>query len=311
MTTSVRDATFHALRRRLALAGGHPSRTGSPDAIGRQDAPGYAPARLLEPPMRAVAVGAATPLDGPLAFLDGVQHTAVLGHLGTAPLVAARIAAGVRRRVERRTTGVVVRQEVVVVGRPEALSRCDLGPEIRAIALDTEDPPHPLGDVDRARAQVDRARVQLEIAAASAYRSQHRDDWLVVDGTLTVSPEWSADPRMVGVIKSHASLPFAGMELETYLTLPAGHRSAVFAPGTRQVTPVHSWALRLRDWGAHDLLHGLVRVETAARATIPGDADAISRWLLTEVAPIANDPRADRLLYGVHDVERWLRARSA
>jgi hypothetical protein len=116
---------------------------------------------------------------------------------------------------------------------------------------------------------------------------------------------------MVGVIKSHGALPFTGDDLETYLTLPSGHRSAVFAPGTRQVTPVHSWALRLRPWQGHDLLHGLVRVETAARDAVPGDADAISRWLLTEVTPVANDPRADRLLYGVHDVERWLRARGA
>jgi hypothetical protein len=58
-------------------------------------------------------------------------------------------------------------------------------------------------------------------------------------------------------------------------------------------------------------MHGLVRIEVAESDDPTRRADAVSRWLLAEVAPLAADPRADRLLYGVHDVERWLRARSA
>jgi hypothetical protein len=37
----------------------------------------------------------------------------------------------------------------------------------------------------------------------------------------------------------------------------------------------------------------------------------LSRHLLAERAPLANDARADRLLYGIHDVERFLRAQGA
>jgi hypothetical protein len=85
----------------------------------------------------------------------------------------------------------------------------------------------------------------------------------------------------------------------------------VFAPPVRQVTPVHSWGLRLWPWHGRDLFHGLVRIEVAV-SDRPGDtADALSRHLLAERAPLANDPRQDRLFYGIHDVERWLRARSA
>lgn len=305
-------AAFHALRRRLHLAGGHVASSGLPDAVARTEAPGFDPAHLIEAPLRAIPVGAPAPLDENLSFLDGVQATTLLGHVGTHPLVAARIAAGVRRRVDRRTQGIVMREEIVVVGRAEALASFDVGEAgVRTVALDDQEPPHPLGDIDRARGRIDRARIQLELAAAAAFRASHPSEWLVVDGTITASPEWAADARIVGVIKSHAALPFSGNGLAPYLTLPAGSRSSIFIPGTRRVTPVHSWALRLRPWEGHDLFHGLVRIEVAARDDVPGDADAVSRWLLAEVAPLAADPRADRLLYGVHDVERWLRARGA
>ena len=179
------------------------------------------------------------------------------------------------------------------------------------MAIEHEDPPHPVGDLVRARALVDRARIDLELDVARTFRREHPDTWLIVDGSITASTEWSTDPRMVGVIKSHATLWFDGEELETYLTLPAGHRTSVFAPETRHVTPVHSWGLRLWPWNGHDLMHGLVRVETAVQHELTEHADRLARWLLAERAPLADDPRQDRLLYGVHDVERWLRARSA
>jgi hypothetical protein len=58
-------------------------------------------------------------------------------------------------------------------------------------------------------------------------------------------------------------------------------------------------------------MHGLVRVETAEHPDIVERANRLARWLMAERAPLADDARQDRLLYGVHDVERWLRARSA
>src|SRR5690606_8359693 len=129
-----------------------------------------------------------------------------------------------------------------------------------------------------------------------------------VDGSLTVSPDWARDPRMVGVVKSHTTLPFEAESLEVYLTLPIGHRSSAFRPPTRTVAPVHAFGMRLHDWTGHDLLHGLVRIECAAGPVDTAALDLLAGRLLAERAPLAADPRADRMLYGVHDVERWLRA---
>ncbi|MGH7580604.1 MAG: hypothetical protein ACREM9_10565, partial [Gemmatimonadales bacterium] len=137
------------------------------------------------------------------------------------------------------------------------------------------------------------------------------DGWLLVDGSLAESPEWAADPRTVGVSKSHATLPFDGDDLERYLRLPPGHRTSIFAPQTRSVAPVNAWALRLWDWDGKDLFHGLVRVEVAPGNGVPDTADLLSRRLLAERAPMSTpDPRWDRLLYGIHSVEQYLRARA-
>ncbi len=74
---------------------------------------------------------------------------------------------------------------------------------------------------------------------------------------------------------------------------------------------MHAWALRLWDWEQKDLFHGLVRVEVAPANGEPETADLLSRWLLAERAPISTpDPRWDRLLYGIHSVEQYLRARA-
>ena len=51
-------------------------------------------------------------------------------------------------------------------------------------------------------------------------------------------------------------------------------------------------------------------IETRAEDDALANVDQLSRWLLAERAPIsAPDPRWDRLLYGIHDVEVYLRAR--
>lgn len=306
------DSMFHALRRRLALAGGRPSHAALDALVSRREDPGYGAARVVESPLRAIDPGPATVCPGPLAFLDGVQRSELIGHVGTMPLLAARVSAGVRLRTERKPVGVTALDATVVVGRAAALDAFeDLPPNTRTVAISHDEPPHPIGDLERARAMVDRTRVDLELAVAREFRRMHKDTWLIVDGALTASPEWSTDPRMIGVIKSHSTLWFADEELETYLTLPAGHRTSVFVPETRHVTPVHSWALRLWPWAGHDLMHGLVRIEMAQGDAAALAADEVSRWLLAERAPLADDPRKDRLLYGVHDVERWLRARSA
>src|SRR5690348_7558757 len=116
------DPVFHALRRRLAFAGGRPSHAALDALISRRDEPGFGAARMVESPLRAIDPGPATAWDGPLAFLDGVQRSELIGHVGTMPLLAARVSAGVRLRVDRKTSGIVARDATIVVGRPQALA---------------------------------------------------------------------------------------------------------------------------------------------------------------------------------------------
>jgi hypothetical protein len=57
-------------------------------------------------------------------------------------------------------------------------------------------------------------------------------------------------------------------------------------------------------------LYGLVRIEARAAPATPVEATARSAWLLEERAPAATrDARWDRLLYPIHDVERYLLTR--
>jgi hypothetical protein len=304
-------SSFAALRRRLALAGGRPSDAPSEAAQGRRGDASYRPARLIETPLAHHTVGAPEMWREVVAFLDGTQHVELVGYVGTVPVVAAVIRAAVRERHDRRLRAAIVAERRVVVSRPEILQR--LGGVLdghEAVASDADDVAHPVRDLERANAVVDRVRGELEIRVAREYRAQSAG-WLVVDGSLSASPDWATDAQMVGVVKSHASLPFEGDDLERYLTVPVGHRTSVFEPESNRVAPVYAWGLRLHDFTGRDLFHGLVRVEVPATEASLRNASLLSRRLLAERAPLSNDGRADRLLYGIHDVERYLRAQGA
>lgn len=309
-TRELRVPSLHDLRRRLAaIPGLVPASLAPPASQGRAEEARIEPAELIEPgPVAPRPVGAAEPWPETVAFLDGIQRFEVLGYVGAAPLLYGEIAAAVRERVGREARTVICYHQRLVLGRPEVL---DLAPAalegVEAIALESSEPVHPLCDLDAARAALDAARLDLERKAGNAYRDRSAG-WLVVDGSLAVSPRWAADPCMLGVAKSHATLPFSGADLVAYLQLPMGHRSNVFQPASSQRARVHAWGLRLWEFGGKDLLYGLIRVEAAARPETVAAADRISRWLLAERAPISADLRWDRLLYGIHGVEQYLKA---
>ena len=296
------------LRRALALRGLTPASFIPEASGGRTDDAAIRPARLIEGDrLEWLPVGPAERWPDPLAFLDGVQHTELLAYSGHSPIIVAEIAAAVRERTERRLRTVLEARRALVLGRPEALEAAgDVVAGFDIVTLPADQPGHPSLDMVQAARAVDQARGALEISVGARYRSCSTG-WLVVDGALTESPDLAADPRMVGVVKSHASLPFDGADLDRYLRLPPAHRSSMFTPETRSLTPVSSWALRLWPWEGKDLFHGLVRVEVAPNCA-PEEADTLSRWLLSERAPLsAPDGRWDRLLYGVHSVEQYLR----
>jgi hypothetical protein len=300
------------LRRRLAVRGLTPASQIPESSGGRTEEACVRPARLVEgADLAALPVGPAEPWPGPVAFLDGIQRSTLVAYAGACPIVVAEIAAGVRERHGLELVTVVEERRVLAVARPAALAAAgDALDGLATLALPADEPPHPVRDLHQSARAVDRARGALELAVAARFRARS-DGWLVVDGALSESPAWAEDPRIVGVAKSHATLPFEGEALERYLRLPAGHRSSVFAPVTRTVAPVLAWALRLWPWEGRDLLHGLVRVEVAPANGSTEAADRISRRLLAERAPISTpDPRWDRLLYGIHSVEQYLRARA-
>ncbi|MGI9040882.1 MAG: hypothetical protein ACR2HK_07265 [Gemmatimonadales bacterium] len=298
------------LRRVLAVRGLTPASV-IPDASGgRTEEACVRPARLVEGDSLAWRpVGAAEPWPDPLAFLDGIQRSELIAYAGAAPIVVGEIAAAVRAREGRRLTTVLTERRVIAIARPSALAAAgDALDGLESVALPEDEPPHPVRDLFNAARALDRARGSLELLVGDRFR-RRSEAWLVVDGSLTESPGWAADPRMLGISKSHATLPFEGAELERYLRLPYGHRSSVYAPETRSLAPVRAWALRLWPWEGKDLFHGLVRIEVAPVNGSTEMADLLARRLLAERAPLSTpDPRWDRLLYGIHSVEQYLRA---
>lgn len=299
--------------RRAAKANGLTPATVVPEASGgRMEEASIRPARLVEgTSLRAIPVGPAQAWPFPLAYLDGVQRSEVVAYAGAAPIIAGEIAAAVRERQERRLHTVAEERRTVVLGRAAALASAgDAFRGLDPIVLPDDGPVHPLRDLINAAEALDRARGALEIAVGDRYRPRS-DGWLIVDGSLSESPRWAADPKMVAISKSHSILPFEGVDLETYLRLPPGHRSSIYAPATRSLAPVRAWGLRLWPWEGKDLLYGLVRVEVAPANGSAELAGAISRWILAERAPVsAPDRRWDRLLYGVYSVEQYLKARA-
>jgi hypothetical protein len=301
-----------ALRRRLAVKGLTPASAVPESSGGRTEEACIRPARLVEDAaLQCRPVGAAEAWPDPLAFLDGVQRMHLVAYAGAAPIYVGEIAAAVRERRGARLKTVLEDSRRVAIARPRALAAAgDALDGLATLGLPEDEPPHPVRDLTQASRALDRARGQLELDLGHRFRLGS-DSWLLVDGSLAESPAWATDPRTIGVSKSHATLPFEGDDLDRYLRLPPGYRSSIFAPQTRSVAPVHAWALRLWDWETKDLFHGLVRVEVSPANGVPATADLISRRLLAERAPISTpDPRWDRLLYGIHSVEQYLRARA-
>ncbi len=300
---------FQGLRRAVAASGLQVATALPARSQGRTEAAVTREASLVEDErVRQRAVGSPVPCPEPLAFLDGVQRYQVVGYGSTEPIVGAVIAAAVRERTSGRLTTVLEHREHLVVGRRSAVVGFEAPAGHRVIALPEDEPAHPVRDLDVAVAAIDRARNALELKVAEGFR-QRSEGWLIVDGSLAESPTWAADPKMIGITKSHATLPFSGPDLVEYLRLPQGHRSSVYQPASRRVAPVYAWGLRLWPWEGRDLLFGFVRVERAPTAGSLERADEISRWILAERAPISSgDVRWDRLLYGIHSVEEYLRA---
>ncbi|HEY0304780.1 MAG TPA: hypothetical protein VGC44_07395 [Longimicrobiales bacterium] len=257
-------------------------------------------------------------------FLDGIQRAEVKLYHQTVPIVYAYAAATIRRRSERhmrtlRTDGADWLSEREALFYPSRYVDADQLRDAGAASnqlIDTTPPssePLPLFPpllYARAAQHVNRWRESIERELAVRWCSSAQNGWLMVDGSLTLSPEVAACGRAIGLIKSHRTRFFDGDEARTVLNLDVGERSSVFEPRTRNLTPVRSFYLRLRPHDRRDIFWGLVRVEMARTHEI-ALADVVSSWLLAETAPISlPDARWDRLLYPIRDCEQFLRARA-
>ncbi len=292
-----------------------------PDAsAGRSDIEEFTGAAVVEDDgLRVYPLGEARPAaPRAVCFLDGIERWRVVGYGGATPIVGAYVAAAVRRRgADRRPHTAYEDAREIAITRLELLA-----PPVReALAVSgvtvvefaAEEAGQPVRAIQAARREVERARMALEHALGERCAAElGPGEWLVADGVLSDSAALSAHPRALGVVKSHGAQYFEGAELERALTLPAGHRTSVFQPRRRGARrDIYSWYLRLWPWEGNDLLYGLLRIEARAHADTLARATELSRWLVRERAPLSTpDPRWDRLLYPVHDVETYLRARA-
>jgi hypothetical protein len=152
-----------------------------------------------------------------------------------------------------------------------------------------------------------RQKLEEDLLASWAQQTatDPRADWVVVDGALR-----SAQPRMVGLVKSFTRQYLTGQDAASLLRLPTRHRTAAFQVHDHwwRQTPVTAWYLRMHDAAGRDPRYALVRVETAADVTTTEQIDEISAWLLAERVPRATaDERWATLLYPVHYLERILK----
>jgi hypothetical protein len=292
-----------------------------PDAsVGRSDLEEFTGADLVEDRELRVhpLAGAQALAPAAVGFLDGIEQWRVVGYAGVTPVVRAYVAAAIRLRgIDRRPRTVAEDAEEIAITRldrlPDAARRALEGTGIRVVELSADDAGQPARALPAARVEVQKARTAVERRLAERRLSMlGADEWLVVDGVLSDSPALSLHPRALGIVKSHGAAYFVGPELERALTLPAGHRTSVFRPKCRGARrEIYSWYLRLWPWEGNDLLYGLLRVEARAHPDTVGLASRVSAWLMHERAPLATpDRRWDRLLYPIHDVETYLRARA-
>ena len=151
---------LESLRRALARNGLTPASFVPQASGGRLEEASIKPARLLEGTrLEAIPLGRAEIWPGPLAYLDGIQHSEVVGYHGSSPLLAADIAAAVRERHDRRLHTVTHSTRHLILARPAALAAA--GPAVldhEPVYLPDDDAPHPVRDLLNASRALDRER---------------------------------------------------------------------------------------------------------------------------------------------------------
>ncbi len=263
-------------------------------------------ATLLESPFRAIKVGKCDVTDNPFThFLDGIQRSWLIYYMDSAPVYYGYSAAVIRQRIDRiLSTWQYQNQEALYL----PLRLCpihEITAEINLIDTLNDNGEIPFDLAKLAREKITNDRQQLEVNLAEDWVKRSNHGWLVVDGSITISPLLANTDRVVGLIKSHNTQYFNYQEQQIVANLQMGERTSAFSPNSRH--PVCSWYLRLREGSGDDLYFGLVRLEVALSQQHL--ADRISQWILTETRPLAlPDSRWDRMIYPIRDCEMYLRS---
>jgi hypothetical protein len=257
------------------------------------------------------------PVVGFAAFLDGTQRARIPAWDEGVPYLLGTAAAAIRIRRDRRLVvweraipAVEHRLYVPLRYLHGLQARLRDFPVVDTTAPALGDPPsrHPAALLERALTCLQRDRERLEHRFAEAWCADD-SGVLCADGPLPASGAARASDRVIGVVKSHRTLYADGAALDVVLSLRARQRSPVFRLAAGGRAPVLSWYVRTRDRRGHDAMWGLVRIECAASGDVSARADLVSRWLLAENAPLAlPDFRWDKMTYGIHDCEAFLRA---
>jgi hypothetical protein len=252
-------------------------------------------------------------------FLDGAQDIRIVNHCEGVPIVWATVSAAVRVRTNRRLTAWEKHAPAVSRRYYVPLRYLDsVNPEFREDprVQDTGRPDsagkipsrHPAALLERAIQKVQQDREDLEQTLADAWCGEESSP-LYVDGSIASCRRASESPLAIGVVKSHRTLYGEGAAYRVVMNLDAGERTSAFTVAHSNRTPVASWYVRIRGAAGHDALFGLVRVEVALSDDSVARADEISRWVIAEGSPLSlPDGRWDKMSYGVHETEEFLRA---
>lgn len=313
--------TTSAPRRQMVRSPQYDEQAGFGEALARKSH-----AKLLEPEMRAIAVGECAIADNQFCyFLDGIQRSWLLYYQDYVPVYYGYTAAAIRQRQERLLTKWDYKAEEALyvpyaqfdpteleLLKSNQLPVIDTTPRTQAelpSAGESQDNPdldkQPMALREGARNTISDSREHLESNLAKAWVQKNLTGWLVMDGSITISKDAATHPRVVGLIKSHNTQYFDFPEQEVIFNLKLGERSSTFTPPGRH--PVCSWYLRMRVISNEDFYFGLVRVETALKSK--DRVDEISRWIMTERRPLSlPDSRWDKMIYPIRDCEQFLRS---
>lgn len=257
------------------------------------------PAELLEDDIVEVATSPADPDKS--AFVDGIQSASVLTYRHHRPVTLVMAGAGA---VTGSLTPAHNKEliELFTARADEEWLRDKNCPVPLRVISEEDDPTA----VERAiGGTLGEERDQLEILLTAELSQSSGWDLIAVDGGLASRPH---DDRVVGIIKTTNTRLLS--DESVLWGLPEGYRSPAFELpknyGGPDSAPRMSAYVRLRNASQSAWNTGLIRVEGYS-------IDALNTAAATALAhrqPSATrDPRGDRHVMPVAQVEKWMRAR--